>query len=198
MRNYVRSLTTNLQSWALVAVIAILSSGGLLVGCGSDDAMEPNGPTFDDGQFITIDQTGGNGSLGSGGSGSGGRGGEVETVVVKSVNVNSTEGATLSNGRYSMTIPAGAFPGSTEYKITQDPNNPHLTCVLEPHSVEFSSPVIVKFDLSGTDASQHSDVRAQWFDEGTQRWFDVPSEWDPDTQILTGYYDHFCHGRAGW
>ena len=197
MTNRFRALTSRFRpmGWVLALIAGV---SGLIVGCSADNGANPGATSgLDDGQFVRVLEPG-NASSGLIGGTLNVVDGVTESVIEVSKIVVPRRSATITNGRYTMVVPAGALTTVTAFKISQDPTSGAIVCVLEPHATDFRTPVEVHFDLSGTDAYLHDDVRAQWFDETDQTWKDVESVWDPTTQTLIGYYPHFCSGRAGW
>lgn len=182
--------------WKLA--IAALVTVGFSLGCSRESAVAPGaGSGFDDGRFVQVFGPGEQGNA-AGAIRNGNVGGLGTVLVVESELVDPAIPATIENGRFTMKVPAGALDGVAVFKLTRDPAGYQVVCTLEPHATPFNTPVEVYFDLHGTDAALHENVRAQWYDESSGTWKDVPSVWDPKTQILIGYYEHFCSGRAGW
>jgi hypothetical protein len=115
--------------------------------------------------------------------------------------VDPDQGATLTVGRFTVTIPPGAVDEPILLTI-QDACSPMGVFVqLGPHGQHFNVPVTLSMDLSGTTAEQWSDVTIYWYDEDADEWVDMGGTWDPASDVVTASLDHFSlygGGRAGW
>jgi hypothetical protein len=85
--------------------------------------------------------------------------------------VSAEEGGVVSNGYYSLYIPAGALEEDTEITIEM-PQYPYAVVQLGPHGIQFKKEVVMSLNVDKID-SDAEEYRVLWYNEDTSIWEDV-------------------------
>lgn len=108
--------------------------------------------------------------------------------------IRAPEGGVLELGGVRVEVPAGALDRDTN--ITLDlPTDPvaalHLVVDLGPDGLTFAKPVVVRFDLTGTDLAgiDQTKLRVAWWDGSS--WVGLASQISDDGGALLGFTTHF-------
>lgn len=113
--------------------------------------------------------------------------------------IDGSVGGQITLGRFTLTIPAGAFSGTRPITV-EDPNNGYLECHLYPEGATFDVPVFLTIDLVST-ALDVSDATIYWFDPQSGEWLDQRAAYSSGEHKVTASLHHFSAyrgGRAGW
>jgi hypothetical protein len=110
-------------------------------------------------------------------------------------------GGTVTNGRYSVEIPAGAIDGSGKVSLVMvDPNKMIVDLSITPLSLNsFSVPVTLVADTRGLALTEPLTI--YYYDPVQRKWIDLGATRDPNTGRLTVKLYHFSRyatGKAGW
>jgi hypothetical protein len=105
--------------------------------------------------------------------------------------ISAREGGTVTNGRITLTFPAGALDQDTE--ITMDTfSDGTLGAQFGPHGTVFNKPVVMSMDLRGTSAEGRSDATSTLYDnedlDRYERMEKVPSG---DSNVSRSLLRHF-------
>ena len=124
-----------------------------------------------------------------------------QTATSASAMIDGAEGGTLSLGRFTLTVPAGAWSGRATVTIHQ-PNPALLQCSLEVSGVEnqFAVPVTLTTDLSYTGAAAN-EAGMVWFDPASAAWWLIES--GANGSSISTNLSHFSQygvlrTKAGW
>lgn len=106
----------------------------------------------------------------------------------------------MVNGRISVTIPAGAFPG--ERMITLDLLNTggRIECHLFPEGLEFDQPVLLGMSVLNT-TSDLPGFTIYRYDPATDTWVDMRAAYLSTSHGAVARLRHFStyrDGRSGW
>ena len=115
------------------------------------------------------------------------------------VTIDGSKGGSLALGRYSLTVPAGAFPG-TENITLEVANNGYVECHLYPEGLTFDVPVLLTMDLQATVGNDRG-ATIFWHDTTTDTWVDQSGVYRLLDKTVTAELHHFSDyraGRAGW
>lgn len=198
-----------------IAAASILVSLLVLGGCGIESNLDPLNPAppASDGQFFRdADDAAAPMVLGDK-KPKGPKGGstpeapEAESTVAPaddshsvSAIIDGSRGGTVTNGRYRLVFPAGAFEG-TETITIEDANNGYVECHLYPEGLTFSKPVTLQMSLMGTTGIGDSQATVYWHDPIAGTWVDIGGSYVAPAQSVVAYLEHFSEyrsGRAGW
>lgn len=114
--------------------------------------------------------------------------------------IDKDEGGIVQNGRWRITIPKGALQEDTYISIAQLSRG-FVFALLGPDDVTFKVPVRLEMSLAGLPYEPYTDWTLWYFDVKAGKWIDMGGEFDPETETITTYSDHFSPwgpGRAGW
>jgi hypothetical protein len=163
------------------------------LGCSADDIMGPgeiSGPKGDpEGVSILADL----------------QGKDVEPIQGASSKAGSAlikadEGGIVSWGRFRVDIPAGALSEDTEIKISR-PNPQAVMCELEPHGIQFNTPVTLRIDYGGTAAADNEanmpSLGVYWYNEDSGIWEVVGKRIDAKSNKMEASLEHFSKYGAG-
>jgi hypothetical protein len=123
------------------------------------------------------------------------RGHEAEPKFIK-----SGETGDLKLDRWTLTIEKDAMRDKADITM-ENASAKYVMVELGPDGLEFDKPVKLEVDLSGLKWDPHTDWTMWWFNEERGCWEDMGGTFDPETEVLTVYIDHFSTwgpGRAGW
>ena len=155
------------------------------------------------------------GATGGGGSNyTGGLSGTFVTVPVQgtngplsgTANIDGGKGGTLTVGRFTITVPAGAYGGSATIGISvTDQSVLQCDLFITPASANhFQVPVVLTSSYAGASVADPQTLVEVWFDTSTGVWRQVPgSSVDTDNQLVVAPLAHFSsygvtYGRGGW
>ncbi len=130
-----------------------------------------------------------------------------------------TDGGTIqsTDGRLTLTIPAGAFRARRQVTIVEHPVSPSAQVMRPPARVlrhfslsaaddqgrhdtsAFNRPVQLTLQLGPSDLERTiaPEVAFYWRDPSRQDWVPVPSSYDRQTMVLTAELTHFSDYTAG-
>ena len=126
---------------------------------------------------------------------------EIASPEETSARVTAAAGGTITAGRYTVTIPAGALEADTLVTVRVREESGMVGCELTPHGIEFATAVLLTMDLTGTGCACTETVTIYWYDPSADTWVDVGGTLDPATLGLSTPLLHFSEyraGRAGW
>lgn len=127
-------------------------------------------------------------------------------LLFSSAVINGAEGGTVSAGRFTVTIPPGAYRGNATVTVTV-PTPKSTVCQLDifPRSANtFAAPVILTADCKDQNKDSLPDLVIATFDESSLSWKKVPgSQSDVFNAKVTAPLFHFSlyeiiDGRSGW
>lgn len=120
------------------------------------------------------------------------KGAEYAAMAVPvSAVISAAEGGVISNGRVTLTFPAGALDQDTEISI-QMLGNGTLGVNLEPHGTQFNVPVILTMDLTGTSAEgKGASVNTVYDNEDTGQYELMNQAPGQDANTSAAYLGHF-------
>jgi hypothetical protein len=126
-----------------------------------------------------------------------------------SADIDGAQGGQLQVGRFTLTVPAGAWSGVATVTINV-PSAAIVHCQLHitPESANaFKLPVVLRTDCSGTDAFDPASLAEIWYDVAAGVWREVPGS-RPDVMEfdVVAPLSHFSDygvvalvaGKAGW
>jgi hypothetical protein len=117
-----------------------------------------------------------------------------------SQSINGSVGGQVSNGRFTLTVPAGAFTGTRTITVALSEVD-ELQCELYPEGLQFSVPATLAISLSGTSLDDDSAATVAWYNPGAAVWVDMNGAFDVATHSVRAALPHFSiyRGiRAGW
>jgi hypothetical protein len=99
----------------------------------------------------------------------------VVGLVVHTLNLVGSLGGALSNGRWTVTIPAGAVDGSASVSLgVQSATSASYQLGITPADKNhFAVPVTLTFDCSSVPSDQLANYTIYWFDPSTGQWVEV-------------------------
>lgn len=127
----------------------------------------------------------------------------------KAVKIDGAVGGVVKLGRFTATVPAGAFRGNATIILTV-PEPSAKICQLEitPNSNNtFAAPVILSAKVNDAGVDKKHRLAILYFDPVTETWTEVPgSSLDPDSGEVSAPLYHFSiygvgdplSGRSGW
>ena len=171
----------------------------ILIGCGG----MPTGPASAPAAFSS--------STGSSAQPASLIGGVVDGVVgllVRTLNLVGSLGGLLSNGRWTVTIPAGAVDGSATVSLGVS-SSTSASCQLGITPADknhFTVPVTLTIDCRSVPSDQLANYTIYWFDPSTGQWVEVAgSKVDLTNKRVSAPLAHFSQyaagdkgGKAGW
>ncbi len=105
--------------------------------------------------------------------------------------ISADEGGTLSNGRVTLTFPAGALDKDTEITIEML-GHKTLGVELSPHGIQFNEPVVMTKDLRGTTAEGKSfSTSTVWYNESLDQWELMEKVESGDADLNSANLYHF-------
>jgi hypothetical protein len=112
-------------------------------------------------------------------------------VESNSATISASQGGTITCGRVTLVVPAGALEDDTEISIViEDPSI--LTAVFGPSGLEFNTPVIMRWNLTGTTAEGNAQAtETLYFNEATQLWEPIDALDPPDESTTETELEHF-------
>lgn len=170
-----------------LGMLPVLAGLLLLVGC-STSPLSPKQPSGQ-AQAFSTDPTSANSDLLS------------TTAQVVSVTVNGLLGGVITNGDWTVTIPAGAFSGVGLITVTvPDASVRKCDLAIFPSLLNsFNVPVTLTCKLQGMDEVQTYVMK--WWDPSTKAWKEIPSTNSSTTMTCNASLPHFSTyscGKAGW
>jgi len=129
-------------------------------------------------------------------------------LVFKALTIVGNVGGSLTNGRWRVDVPAGAFDGSATVRIGVI-NSTSPSCQLEISPADknnFRTPVRLTAVCSGVSSYQLKDYVIFWFNPATKTWVPVEgSAVDLTSKTVSAPLQHFSAyavgprgGKAGW
>jgi hypothetical protein len=122
--------------------------------------------------------------------------------------VDGATGGCVTAGRFSVTIPAGAFDGLGEIRIVV-PDTSVMRCELrlspDDHS-GFRVPVLLQANCSGIAGLEPAALRTLWFNPADGLWYEEPTSVDVASFTVATPLWHFSDygvadttiGKSGW
>ncbi len=112
--------------------------------------------------------------------------------------IEANKGGDVKYGRYKLDIPQGALAQNT-YITVRDPGSGYLECELEPHGLQFLSPVTLETDLNGANSGDYDDWTTYWLNENADSWEDQGGEFSSGKVYSElWHFSVYRPGRAGW
>lgn len=196
---------------SLTTAAAILLPLFFLGGCGSDANLDPVNPApASDGSQFYLNDGGAAGPLALGSKdGKAPKDGASEAedgasatggAISVSATIDGAQGGVITNGRYRLIFPAGAFPGTQTITI-EDPCNGYVECHLYPEGLTFAKQVKLQVSLIGTTGMGEHGATIYWYDPVAGSWVDIGGSYAAPVQSVVARLDHFSiyrSGRAGW
>lgn len=183
------------------SLLTALAFGGAtwLAGC-SSAPMGPGSNEIKNPSFVTNAQPA---------AGAFGATAAVSGPLDGSADIDGAVGGSLLVGRFTLTVPAGAFQGMGHVAIhVPDAAVVHCQLHITPESSNaFAIPVVLRTDCSGTNALDAARLTEIWFDASSGVWRQVPGS-APDVVAfdviapLSHFSDYgvieLVDGKAGW
>ena len=178
-----------------------LALGGLIVlavlGCGQLPTT-PRSPDFAAGDTLSTQPASLIGSVVDGSVG----------LIVRTLNLVGSVGGSLTNGRWTVVIPAGAVDGSASVALgVKTLDDPHCALQISPADKNhFSVPVTLTIDCRYVSSDVLSTYVIYWLDPSTGNWVEVAgSKVDLTRKTVSAPLQHFSQyaagpagGKAGW
>ena len=129
--------------------------------------------------------------------------------ITQTLNVNGSRGGSVSAGRFTVIVPAGAIEGRAKITITV-PNRGAKVCELHitPAAAnKFKLPVTLRANVKDAGPDKQSELGILYFNPHTQSWQPVPgSKVNLATGKVEAPLEHFSvygvgsivEGRSGW
>jgi hypothetical protein len=110
--------------------------------------------------------------------------------------ISAREGGTITNGRITLSFPAGALDQDTE--ITMEAlGDGTLGAEFGPHGTVFNKPVVMSMDLRGTNAEGRSDVTSVLYEnEERGRFEEIEGAASDDSDTSRALLRHFSKYRG--
>lgn len=129
-------------------------------------------------------------------------------LVFKVLNVVGSVGGSLSNGRWRVDIPAGAFDGAATVGVgVRGSDAPRVELEITPADKNnFRTPVRLSVNCSSVPTWELRNYVIFWFNPATRTWDEVPgSSVDLNRKTVSAPLQHFSSyavgpkgGKAGW
>ena len=113
--------------------------------------------------------------------------------------IDGAVGGTSGAGRYTLTIPPGAFQG-TQTITLQPACGSNLEVVCKPEGLQFSIPATLEMNVAGSTVDA-SDATILWYDPANATWVDMHGMYQSGKHSVTALIPHFSTysgGRGGW
>jgi len=126
----------------------------------------------------------------------------VASTTSASAEIDGSMGGVVRSGRWTVTVPPGAFSGVGTITVSVADRNA-LVCDLDikPGSLnKFALPVALSLSTQGLPVDPTT-LTIYWYDPLTKTWVDVHGTGDSGKQTLTALLYHFstyAAGKAGW
>ena len=118
--------------------------------------------------------------------------------------IDGQQGGTLKAGRWTVTVPPGAYKGNATIVITV-PNQSVMLCTLDilpASSNKFDLPVVLTANCKAATVNDPSQLTLVWFNPSTMRWEPVAGSMADASWTVTAPLGHFSiyavDGKAGW
>ena len=113
--------------------------------------------------------------------------------------VTAASGGTVVCDRVKVIIPAWSLRADTYITVRQVSEDGNLVAILEPHGIQFQSPVTVQINLTGLQWQPYHDWSLWWLNEATGDWEDQGGNFHNRTVTSqVSHFSRFTAGRAGW
>jgi hypothetical protein len=128
-------------------------------------------------------------------------------LIVQTLNLVGSLGGILSNGRWTVSIPAGAVDGNASVSLgVSTLDSPQCALQISPADKNhFSVPVTLTVDCRNVSSSVLATYVIRWLDPSTGQWVTVAgSKVDLTRKTVSAPLQHFSKysvgtdGRAGW
>ena len=129
--------------------------------------------------------------------------GSTPTSITATARMDGNEGGTVRAGRFSVTIPAGAFVGpATVTLCVPDPDVMICELSISPKAAnQFKVPAQLTADLSSVGMTDASEYTNYWYDPARQTWVSLVAKSRCSGTLITTDLQHFStygSGKAGW
>jgi hypothetical protein len=112
--------------------------------------------------------------------------------------IDGSLGGQVSNGRFTLLVPAGAFPGTRIITIATSAVD-ELQCELYPEGLQFAVPATLAIDLTGTGLDEDPAATVLWYDPNTANWVDMNGALDVHSvRAALPHFSIYRGHRAGW
>ena len=114
--------------------------------------------------------------------------------------VNGSRGASLQCGRFSLSVPAGAFSGTGTVTMTLTDNTLAVVDLeISPASLnQFGRPVRLTYNTSGLSPAGGR-YTIYWYNPATGTWVDLNAKTDRTTaSVSLQHFSKYRAGKAGW
>ncbi len=108
-------------------------------------------------------------------------------------------GGTISTGRFTLTIPAGALSATTAVSLNEV-SNYQMQVQIEPTGLAFSTPATLQFNYTGTSADPSSpnyipggSLSALWFDPSLSQWTNIGGSDNSSTKLFSTSLNHLSY-----
>ena len=172
--------TQSIGQWTILAVATLVL---LVAGCSSERHAIPSAPAgqVPDSRLGVV--------LGLPASSSASHGNVIDGAV----------GGTISTGRYTLTIPPGAFNGTQTISLQSSGGN-QLQVVCLPEGLQFAVPATLEINVAGSTVDA-GDATIYWYDPDQGVWVDMHGVYQSGKHSVTALIPHFSTysgGRGGW
>lgn len=122
--------------------------------------------------------------------------------LVASAEIDGAKGGTLHAGRFTVTVPRGAYTGTATITCRL-PDSTLMLCDLEisPSTTDrFAVPVVLSLD-TGDLPVDNGTLSIFWYDPSVAAWRAMPTTVDSGAKWVStalGHFSRYCGGKAGW
>jgi hypothetical protein len=131
----------------------------------------------------------------------------VVGLLVRTLSLIGSLGGSLTNGRWTVAIPAGAVDGSATVSLGVA-SSTSASCQLGISPADknhFDVPVTLTVDCRSVPSDQLANYTIYWFDPSQGKWVEVASNVDLTNKRVSATLAHFSQyavgekgGKAGW
>lgn len=132
--------------------------------------------------------------------------GTVQAVTKTVKRITGSDGGSVTKGRFTVQIPAGAFNGDGDISV-EVPDSTRLMVDLHITNVpnDFAVPVVLEVSVAGVEAENVDPnfLNIFWHDEAAGVWRQLPTTYDPQRKVVSTPLEHFSRygvleAKAGW